>query len=296
MSESKRNDRVRNWCFTFFTVDKPLKDWPEHVQYAIWQLERCKSTERLHFQGYVEFSKKMTLFACKKVLVGAHWTACNGSRKDNENYCTKKDTYVDGPWSYGTPKNETQGNRNDLQGVIWDLQNDATLDDITLMHPEIDAKYHNWVVRTFEVCQKRKQSKLLHITPKPWQQKVIDLIKSDPDSRTINWYFDKIGNNGKSFLAKYLVDSYNAFYTRGGKANDITYAYNYENIVIFDYVRDAEEYVNYGVIEQLKDGLVTSNKYESKLKRCDPPHILVFANFLPDTSRMSADRWNIIYL
>jgi hypothetical protein len=46
-------------------------------------------------------------------------------------------------------------------------------------------------------------------------------------------------------------------------------------------------------MENVKDGLFFSTKYESGMVRYNPPHVIVFANVPPDVTKMSADRWVI---
>ena len=67
-------------------------------------------------------------------------------------------------------------------------------------------------------------------------------------------------------------------------------------IVLLDIPRSAEGYINYGVLEQLKNGLLYSGKYEGGKCLFDDVHVVVFANFMPDRSQFSEDRWNIIEL
>lgn len=132
---------------------------------------------------------------------------------------------------------------------------------------------------------------------KEWQQGIIKLIETEPDDRTINWYFDPVGGTGKTQLSKYLAHHYGAI-PLNGKANDILYAAATfdSRIYIFDIPRTQEDYLSYQAIECIKNGFFLCAKYESKPIIRNPPHILVFANFLPDTSKLSSDRWNIVYI
>lgn len=103
----------RNWLFTInnpeFLKDSP-RDWP-NVKYLCWQLEKGEEGTP-HYQGYVMFSKKMTLAGCKKLNSRAHWEMRKGSHDDAKNYCTKDDTRVEGPWFLG--EEPATGKRNDL--------------------------------------------------------------------------------------------------------------------------------------------------------------------------------------
>lgn len=135
---------------------------------------------------------------------------------------------------------------------------------------------------------------------KEWQQNIINILDGERDRRTINWVVDEKGNNGKTWLCKYILSNYhNCFYFRGGKANDIASQvikqedYNPE-ICLFDLPRTCEGSVSYNSLEQLKDGLIHTNKYEGGFKVFDSPHVIVFANFEPELEKLSKDRWNVI--
>ena len=51
--------------------------------------------------------------------------------------------------------------------------------------------------------------------------------------------------------------------------------------------------MSYDAIESIKSGIIFNSKYETGQKMINPPHIIVFSNFLPDVSKLSEDRWNI---
>lgn len=91
----------------------------------------------------------------------------------------------------------------------------------------------------------------------------------------------------------------NAIYVQG-KASDIKAAIVAmavkPTIVIFGLPRSMEDYVSYEAIESVKDGIFFSGKYESGMCLFKPPHILIFANFMPDESKLSSDRWRITRL
>lgn len=65
-------------------------------------------------------------------------------------------------------------------------------------------------------------------------------------------------------------------------------------IIVFDIERSRENFVSYGGIEEVKNGLFFSPKYEGGMCIYNSPHIFVFANFPPDETQLSEDRWNII--
>lgn len=124
------------------------------------------------------------------------------------------------------------------------------------------------------------------VEDRPWQQELLKEIKQTPDPRKVIWYVDTVGNTGKSTIRTHLVRHENAYYATG-KCQDMYYAYKKQPVVIFDIPRTSEEYVNYTAIEEFKNGMVFSTKYESKVKAFKKPHVVVFANFYPNTEALS---------
>jgi len=108
----------------------------------------------------------------------------------------------------------------------------------------------------------------------------------------------KKGGNGKTYLAKYLHVNKKAFYATNGKSADIIYAFDESiyDIIVFDFTRDYENYINYSILEQFKNGLLFSPKFNSTVKITTGKKVVVFSNFIPDVSKLSEDRWSIVEL
>lgn len=135
----------------------------------------------------------------------------------------------------------------------------------------------------------------------PFQQSIVNMIETEPDDRTINWIYDPIGCAGKTVLCKYLIKNYNVICMTGGAVKDIACVLKLN----IDAGRDLNEKTtfilnlprlsnpSYKGIEAVKDGLITSVKYESTTLCFNSPHLFVFSNELPDKDKLSADRWNI---
>lgn len=144
-----------------------------------------------------------------------------------------------------------------------------------------------------------KGIKIIDPNEREWQKKLLEELIFDSDDRKIVWYTDPIGGSGKTQMAKYLVVKHKALVV-SGKATDIKFAVIKHleknpscDILIFLFPRTVEGYVSYDAIESLKDGLFFSGKYESGMAVFDPPHVICMANFAPDRSMLSADRWDI---
>ena len=139
----------------------------------------------------------------------------------------------------------------------------------------------------------RHQSTIL----RPWQQDILNIITDDTSDRTIHWVVDYTGNTGKSFLCNYLHAMHNALTLTNTCARDIAYMYNNEPIVLFDFTRQVDlASITFNIMESLKNGSVFSGKYESQMKKFDPPVIMCFSNGLPDRSKLSLDRWNVLQI
>lgn len=77
------------------------------------------------------------------------------------------------------------------------------------------------------------------------------LSRRQPE-REVLWYWEEAGNAGKSFLADWLEIHRDAFVVTGGKFADIAYAFNYQEVIVFDFARDQEERFPYKLLEDFK--------------------------------------------
>lgn len=132
---------------------------------------------------------------------------------------------------------------------------------------------------------------------KPWQEEIIKLINEEPDYRTIYWYYDYVGNTGKTSLCKYICSTREDAIYVNGSAKDMKYAITNmkvkPKIILIDYARDQETHISWQGIEEIKNGIFFNSKYESKMVIYNSPHVICFANFKPLENKLSADRWKI---
>lgn len=293
--------KSRNWCFTinnYEDVMQPLDFVPEDA-FIAWQAEKGESGTP-HLQGYIELPENSRLSALKKLHPTAHWEPRRGTQKQALDYATKfeDETYVDGPWCYGDMKE--QGARTDLALLRQMMSDGADLKEIKDTNFDLycrskhalDSEYN--LIRNERAKQERLSS-YDSVEWRPWQAEIIELVKTEPHARKVHWYYEEIGNAGKSFLANYLICKYDAFLCTGGKVLDIQYAYNGERIIIMDLSRTKAEQIDhlYEMIERWKDGCFLSTKYQSQMKFFSVPHIIVFSNFKPDHIKLSIDRWDL---
>lgn len=142
-----------------------------------------------------------------------------------------------------------------------------------------------------EVNKRRLKEQMEAAVLKTWQKEVIKMLE-EQDDRVILFVVDAMGGRGKTFLSKWLVVMKNAERFGNGRSADIKYMYQGSKYVVFDYCRSQLDHINYEVLEDIKNGVFNSTKYESKSKCYDPPKIVVFMNEYPDTDKLSFDRFN----
>lgn len=260
---STRPQRTRGWCFTLNNYNneeyEKLKEFghTNTVRFVIG--EEIGKNGTPHLQGYFYHKHSQSFERMKSVCANAHWERSKGSPDQNFKYCTKDGKFIQN----GFEKKE----------CFKDKLNEKLL-----------KKYEG-------------------VEWKDWQKSLLSKIKEKADSRTINWIVDYKGNSGKSYLTKYLALTKEVIIADGKKDNIFNQVNRKLNedkkefeIVLLDIPRSSEGYINYGVLEQLKNGLIYSGKYEGGLCLFDDVHVIVFANFMPDRSQFSEDRWNIIEL
>lgn len=138
-----------------------------------------------------------------------------------------------------------------------------------------------------------------------WQQKVVDILKEEPNDRTIYWFVDTVGCHGKTSLAKHICLSMEDSIFLTGKAADMKYGvFSYieskktsaPRVVMIDLVRSQEHFFSYQGLEEVKNGIFYNTKYESKMVLYDCPHVIVFANWPPEKEKLSMDRWKIFLI
>ena len=131
-----------------------------------------------------------------------------------------------------------------------------------------------------------------------WQQLLMKELDGKPDPRKIIWYYDRVGNTGKTFFAKwrYQLDKYTAV-VQGGNAKDIYHIISKRKdetkTVIIDMSRSSQYMIDYNLIENVKKGYFQSGKYDSTMVIMSTPHMVIFSNFKPSTNKLSLDRWDV---
>nr|WAE42449.1 MAG: replication associated protein [Cressdnaviricota sp.] len=235
------------------------------VSKFVVSLEKGEKSGIVHLQGAVQFMIRIRTPTDHVVSDSCYMWFKSDCPKKNFEYCLKPETHVDGPWCYGVVLNKDDKTKVDLSGP----------------------------------------PSFLLSSLRPWQEEIMKLVSVKADDRKVIWVVDPTGGNGKTALCKHICSLMkdNALYVCG-KGADVKFGV-YEfvkkakkrlDVCLFNFTRDAENFVSYSSIEQIKDGIFYNTKYESGMCMFASPHIVCFSNFEPDLNKLSADRWHVIKL
>ncbi len=126
-----------------------------------------------------------------------------------------------------------------------------------------------------------------------WQKDILTIMDSKPDRRKIYWFWEPMGDVGKTTLARHMcIINKRCLYVCGSVEN-IKFAFAKFKIkpkmVIWDLSR--KQRISYPAVEQIKNGIFFSQKYESGMVIYNIPHIVILANWEPEYANLSEDRW-----
>lgn len=328
MPATSHNSAATRFCFTF---NNPSEDQIENVKgyltdkctYGVFGFEHWHRTDEEcpeewlpaegtpHLQGYYELANRSKLGTQirRPEFQGAHLETARASGTVNTDYCRKEwdrrqaaiargeevepmDPRLE-PFVVGEMRADRtgQGHRTDLDELKEFIENCSTWKQVIRDGPAAVAKNLGYAKQLFNA----KTPRSIAFAPRTgFQKDLLDMVQEVPDDRKIVWIYDPQGGMGKSTLCNALIRNHGAFYC-AGKGADMFYAYDFERIVLIDVPRSTtEEYISYGAIEKLKDGLIFSPKYESGMKiRDDPAHVIVFANCKPAEGKWTEDRLDL---
>lgn len=142
-----------------------------------------------------------------------------------------------------------------------------------------------------------------------WQLDAAALLDEDLESpswrltRNIHWFWEPNGNMGKSQFCRWAIctKSPEEILLVSGKGADIKCGIvghhekygDYPEIIIVDLPRESLNYFSYAGLEEIRNGLFFSGKYESGMVIMNPPKMIVMANDEPVEGKWSSDRIKI---
>jgi hypothetical protein len=258
-----------------------------------YQQEVCPDSQRLHWQGYVEFKKRISMKQALDILGPCDVTIVkfdNGASNYANMDIRKKEGAIPNTYQeFGTRKGNGRAASNAL--LKSDIEECESWDEV-LGLPGV-AHQLNWAR---DVWKRKPINILIPGMLRHWQIEVWKKVR-DQDNRTILFVVDEKGGAGKSTFTKWLAIKKGAFVCQGGKSADIMHAFEKQEIVCIDLARSNNaDYWPWQSMEYFKNGMAFSPKYESHTMYFNPCKVVVFCNELPDMTKLSRDRYSIIHL
>lgn len=273
--------------------------------WCIYGHEICPSTSKPHLQGAVWLNKPSTKGNLYKYMQRnfSGWSGEPGPEKGLDywlQYCTKDQCDIV-QWGIPPTKEEVDEDLKSNQGKRTDLDKfkDAVESgvirkrDLMRDHSTVWARHRNFCEEYLHTYAPRQPCPDIQLYG--WQEKLLQELKGPVNDRSIIYIVDHVGKAGKSTFCKYLrhhledveVVSVVSF-------NDLAYMYDISTkVLLVDVPRNSMEYIPYSFLEKVKDGEFTSGKYNSHNKHFIPPHVVVFCNEEPDTTKLSRDRYDV---
>jgi len=293
----------KHWCFT---INNWSNDHVDHlaelggdpaVAYLVFGREVGDSGTP-HLQGFVSFAVRRRFATVVALLgAGAHVERARGTPAQAGEYCKK-----DGDFEEFGEIPVSQGKRTDIDRYrqwVTDFHADT---DRRPCEREIACEFPSLFLR----YRRNLMDLAAHLCPHPviqggefndWQQELVDDLKLDADDRKILFYVDPDGGKGKSWFCRRYLSLYpeQTQFLGVGKRDDLAHCIDpNKSVFLINVPRRAMEFLQYTILEQLKDSLVFSPKYESTIKvLVKKAHVVVFCNEYPDETKMSADRYEI---
>lgn len=308
--------KSRHWCFTSFNTGQDgtltIPGPRSGVDYFCFQQEVCPETQKHHLQGYVCFTKRHRRSGVKAIysdLEGAHWESTKGSPEEAIAYCSKQESAVPGTFveSGNRPSSIRGGPRNSerREGILA-LQSGGTLDHIREVYPSFFLQSFRAIERYIQIRdQFRPDSWSLPQRYFSWQEEVLRITDipttpalKAPHDRCVTWVYDQKGGMGKSTLLKIILCKFPGaavVITSSSIKRVVEAMLPQQHVVMLDLPRDYDiSKFNYSALETVKDGIGARTMYQPETKIWRNPHLIVFSNSLPERSKLTHDRWNVL--
>lgn len=295
----------QRWCFT-------INNYDDHVQgrlcqalaedtvvkYAVYGREVGEQGTP-HLQGFIIFKQRKrpagVLEFFSPVGVHPHIEAARASSHQAAEYCKKDGDYEE----FGSPPS-VPGQRNDFNEFkAWVLEQPRkpTPQLVASEFPQLYLKYSRimeWIELIYPV-QPLQDGQL-----RPWQVNLQAKLLDEADDRKIIFVIDEHGGCGKSWFQRWWFTKYgtDTQLLGVGKRDDLAHAIQPDKrFFLFDVPRTQLEYFQYSILEQLKNRVVFSPKYSSRVKVLEQtPHVVVFTNEEPDRTKLTGDRFYRMYI
>ncbi|AXH76208.1 MAG: putative viral replication protein [Atripovirus timinis] len=284
------------WCFT---LNNPTDDITDRVrafgespgvEYLIFGKEVGDSGTP-HLQGFIKYKERQRMSGVK-IDIGAN---CHVEVARNVpasvTYCKK-----DGDFEEFGALVGGQGKRKDIDLFKEDVK--AGMLDLKAVREKHSMLYARCARFCYEYIQDNSPIVAVEAFPlRDWQQELNAELLRAPVPRKVKFIVDVAGNSGKTWFAHYYCSLHeNAQILLPGKKADMAFCLRTDVRVVFIDAPRAKQgdFLQYDFLEEVKNGFVFSSKYESRVKRLNLTHLVVFMNETPDLTKLSLDRYDIV--
>lgn len=299
-----RSNRI---CFTLNNyTDEECSHFEATLNSLLKNIEYCIIGKEIgangtpHLQGFIHFhhsflkARDGTITKWRSLipaLARAHMESAFGTDDQSRDYCAKESVWLE----LGKP-----GSNMNMYQRLLECED---IDQCKEICPETTVRCYNQLMQITRANKRNGRNPPGVTSLRPWQKDAYNMLMNQ-GNRQILFVEDQLGSSGKSLLAQYIRNKHGkeVFYSRGGKGSDIIHAFSKGDykIAIFDYARNKQPaYFAWDIFEELKDGCVSSGKYDSDMFWLGHSvKIMVFTNtYLDDFKHLlTFDRWQIIRL
>jgi hypothetical protein len=231
----------------------------------VFQLERGEETGYLHLQARISLFKKKRGSELKKLLVacgspfdGAHYSVTSNNSCEDDRYCVKLDTRIDGPWK-STDEN--------IKEILTPRYIPRQVRDIEALRP-----WQEYINKSINV----------------WDSRIINCVINPSGnigkSILISWM--------RAYGLARCLPPVNDTKDMLRMVCDMPKATCY----MFDMPRSMNKdrlFQFYAAVETIKDGYAYDDRYSFKESVFDCPVIWIFMNKAPNKNLLSSERWNL---
>lgn len=305
LSSNVVRPKSSRWCFTHNNpadgdAELVVSFFRSHCRYGVFGVE-VGSGGTPHLQGFFVLatngSRTLDWVRSLFPVAGVHFEITRGTSKQASDYCKKEGSFVE-HGQLGEP-----GRRSDLHDAFEWGREFLRAHGRPPTSPEIVRGGH---FNVYVKCPRYRPAlaKLAEIKKRlddavlrDWQIGLEQELLSEADDRSVLFFVDSVGNAGKSFFCRWMLEKYGekTQVLSAGKEADLAYMIEeFKSIFLFDISRGRLEFLQYSILESLKNGVVQSTKYASASKHLHGKvHVVVFTNEHPDMTKLSADRYDV---
>lgn len=271
-----------------------------HVKYLIYGNEVGENGTP-HLQGFVILARSQRLsylrsfFGVDSQPSRGHFEVARGTNEQARDYSKKDGAYSE----WGTCPTGP-GQRSDIAALVqWgddfftENGRPAESPDVAAAQPAAYVR-HPRITRLFS--HRAGLVTLQEGTPRAWQQSLKDELEGEADDRKVVFFVDPQGGNGKTWFIRWYISQHkDAQFLSVGKKADLCHAIKSDKkVFLINVARQEMEFLQYPILENLKDRILFSGKYDSRAKMfTNKVHVVVFCNEFPDMGKMSNDRYDV---